>query len=47
MDVEMRIVDTLRLMTLELTYTHVLGHQDEAATTPPTPLTREALLNVE
>jgi hypothetical protein len=45
MDLETQIVDTLRLMTLSLTYTHVLGHHytDQA----DEPLTREATLNVE
>jgi hypothetical protein len=44
MDLEMQIVDTLRLMELSLSCTHVLGHQDE--TDNDQPLTREAALNV-
>jgi hypothetical protein len=45
MDLEMQIVNTLRLMTPPLTYTHVLGHQDKTAPTDK-PMTREATLNV-
>jgi hypothetical protein len=50
-DVEMQIVDTLRLLAISLTYIHVKGHQDDdpqANQTGPTkPLSRQAVLNIE
>jgi hypothetical protein len=42
-DLKIQIVDTPRLMELNLSYTHVLGHQDEDTDKP---LMREATLNV-
>jgi hypothetical protein len=49
MDLEMQILDTIRLLGITFTYTHVKGHQD---TTIPSealssPLTRQAALNIE
>jgi hypothetical protein len=44
MDLEMQIVDTIRLLEISLAYKHVHGHQDDAD--DEAPLTREALLNV-
>jgi hypothetical protein len=47
-DVEMQILDTLRLLALTLTYIHVKGHQDtNTAPGPKTPLSRQATLNIE
>jgi hypothetical protein len=43
-DLEMQIVNTLRLLHLKLTYHHVKGHQDDDP--DDTPLSREAELNV-
>jgi hypothetical protein len=45
MDLEMQIKDTLRLLGIQLTFTHVKGHQD--STTPHDPLPRQAILNIE
>jgi hypothetical protein len=45
-DVEMQILDTLRLLELKLQYIHVKGHQDTATTGPTKPLSRQANLNV-
>jgi hypothetical protein len=49
MDLEMQIVDTIRLLGIAFTYTHVKGHQDTAIQSPSlaTPLTRQAELNIE
>jgi hypothetical protein len=45
-DLEMQILDTIRLLGIDLHYHHVKGHQDSAAA-PKTPLSRQAQLNVE
>jgi hypothetical protein len=46
-DVEMQILDTIRLLGTTLSYNHVKGHQDDVTNDEATPLSREALLNVE
>jgi hypothetical protein len=51
-DVEMQIMDTLRLLAISLTYIHVKGHQDDTPAlqnpnSPKTPLSRPAVLNIE
>jgi hypothetical protein len=47
-NVEMQILDTLRLLTLTLTYIHVKGHQDTIPVPgPKTLLSRQATLNIE
>jgi hypothetical protein len=52
-DMEMQIVDTLRLLAISLTYIHVKGHQDNDPqassnqTGPTKPLSRQAVLNIE
>jgi hypothetical protein len=43
MDLELQILDTIRLLAIELEYTHVKGNQDDDSDAP---LTREAHLNV-
>jgi hypothetical protein len=45
MDIEMQILDTLRLLEMTLTFKHVKGHQDSADATQDLP--REAILNIE
>jgi hypothetical protein len=45
-DLELQILDTIRLLAIHLSYHHVKGHQDDAEPTD-VPLTREAQLNVE
>jgi hypothetical protein len=50
MDLEMQIVDTIRLLEISLAYQHILGHHDDDADAKgddKVPLTCEALLNVE
>jgi hypothetical protein len=47
MDLELQILDTIRLLAITLAYTHVLGHQDGDAANEASPLTRKATLNVE
>jgi hypothetical protein len=46
-DVEMQILDTIRLLGKTLSYNHVKGHQDDVINDEATPLSREALLNIE
>jgi hypothetical protein len=45
-DLEVQILDTIRLLAITVSYHHVRGHQDENQPTT-IPLTREAALNVE
>jgi hypothetical protein len=45
MDIEMQILDTLRLLDIKLTFKHVKGHQDSAVASNDLP--REAILNIE
>jgi hypothetical protein len=45
-DLKLQILDTVRLLTITMSYHHVKGHQD-VATSADIPLTREANLNVE
>jgi hypothetical protein len=49
MDLEMQILDTIRLLGITFTYTHVKGHQDTTIKSPAltSPLTRQAELNIE
>jgi hypothetical protein len=47
MDLELQILDTIQLLAITLTYTHVKGHQDFDEDDDDVPLTREALLNIE
>jgi hypothetical protein len=45
MDIEMQILDTLRLLDITLTFKHVKGHQDSAVANKDLP--REAILNID
>jgi hypothetical protein len=49
MDLDMQILDTIRLLGITFTYTHVKGHQDTTIQSPALspPLTRQAELNIE
>jgi hypothetical protein len=49
MDLEMQILDTIRLLSITFNYNHVKGHQDTTPTHPSltAPLTRQAELNIE
>jgi hypothetical protein len=53
MDLELQIIDTIRLLEISVKYQHVLGHQDDDDDAdddlhaPSVPLTREAKLNVQ
>jgi hypothetical protein len=48
MDLEMQILDTIRLLGISFTYTHVKGHQDTTQSSAlPILLNRQAELNIE
>jgi hypothetical protein len=49
MDLEMQILDTIRLLGISFNYTHVKGHQDSTIKCPAltASLTRQAELNIE
>jgi hypothetical protein len=45
-DLEMQIMDTIRLLGIDVRYHHVKGHQDDPDPTTNVPLSRQANLNI-
>jgi hypothetical protein len=45
-DLEMQIMDTIRLLGIDVSYHHVKGHQDDTDSTTDVPLSRQADLNI-